>query len=270
MSGMAKASIGSDVKTVKAKPERTGVQSLERGFSILETVASEPKGINLADLSKRVGLHTSTTYHLVKTMERCGYVRQSPDKRYTVGSMIFNIASHAKTSLDVTAIATPILEELAQSSGESSHYATMTGGEVVLAVLVAGPGLFQLQEKNGVVRPGHATAVGKVILANLSEADRQRYYATHSFNALTDKTILEEAKLEAELQRVLSDGFAYDDCEFNIEARCVAAPVADFSGNFIGAVGISGPVWRINLQRMSEMTRLVTAAAAQLSESMGG
>lgn len=267
---MAKAVINAETQAAKSKPERTGVQSLERGFSILETVASEPKGINLADLSKRVGLHNSTTYHLVKTMERCGYVRQSADKRYTVGSMIFNIASHAKTALDVTAIATPILEALAQSSGESSHYATFTGGEVILAVRVPGPGLFQFHEKSGVARPGHATAVGKVILANLLEADRQRYYASHPFNPLTDKTIVEEAILEAELERVIADGFAYDDCEFNLEARCVAAPVMDFSGKITGAVGISGPIWRLNLQRMTEMTRLVTATAAQLSESLGG
>ncbi|MDB5770827.1 MAG: transcriptional regulator KdgR, partial [Burkholderia sp.] len=149
-------------------------------------------------------------------------------------------------------------------------YATFTGGEIILAVRVAGPGMFQLQDKNGAVRPGHATAVGKVILASLPEAERRRYYNSHPFIALTDKTIQEEAALEAELARVTADGFAYDDGEYNSEARCVAAPVRDFSGKVVGAVGISGPIWHMNLQRMAEITQHVASAATKLSDALGG
>ncbi len=61
--------------------QRVGVQSLGRAFGILEEVARHRDGIGLADLSKRVGLHNSTTFHLVKTMVSLGYWPQVPSTR---------------------------------------------------------------------------------------------------------------------------------------------------------------------------------------------
>src|SRR5579885_156784 len=63
--------------------QRVGIQSLGRAFAILEQIARHRQGIGLADLSKRVGLHNSTTFHLAKTMVALGYIRQDQDtKRY--------------------------------------------------------------------------------------------------------------------------------------------------------------------------------------------
>ena len=263
-----------DKKTLKAtqtaKGDRTGIQSLERGFALLETIAAHPNGITLAELSKQVGLHTSTTFRLVKTMESCGYVRQARDsKRYTVGGMIFNLAANAKAEIDITALATPILETLAAATGESSHSHMMTGGEIILTARVAGPGVFQIQEKNGGIRPGHATALGKMILAGLPRDIRDRYFASHPLLPFTASTITDRALLEQELERIASDGIAYDDGELNIELRCVAAAVRDQAG-VIGAVGISGPVWKISLQRLKEIAKKVSASADELSVALGG
>src|SRR5258708_39429514 len=74
--------------------QRGGIQSLGRAFAILEEVARHRKGIGLADLSKRVGLHNSTAFHLAKTMVSLGYVRQEKDtKRYRVGRPLFALAA---------------------------------------------------------------------------------------------------------------------------------------------------------------------------------
>lgn len=253
-----------------AKGDRTGIQSLERAFTLLETIAAHPHGITLAELSKQVGLHTSTTFHLVKTMESCGYVRQARDsKRYSVGGMIFSLAANAKAEIDITALATPILETLANATGESSHFATMTGGEIILTARVAGPGVFQIQEKNGGIRPGHATALGKMILATLSREERDRYFASHPLLSFTPNTITDRNKLEREFEQIAGDGIAYDDGELNVELRCVAAAVRDQAG-IVGAVGISGPVWKISLQRLREIAKKVSASADELSVALGG
>ena len=78
----------------KAPKERGGIQSLERAFAILEEVARNRAGINLADLSKAVGLHNSTTFHLVKTMAQLGYISHVRDsKRYRIGAKLFTLAA---------------------------------------------------------------------------------------------------------------------------------------------------------------------------------
>src|SRR5262245_7447229 len=97
------------------EPQRVGVQSLGRAFAILEEVARRRDGIGLAELSKRVGLHNSTTFHLVRTMVALGYIRQEKDsKRYRVGRPLFVLAAGALDEIEMVSLATPILEDLAR------------------------------------------------------------------------------------------------------------------------------------------------------------
>jgi IclR family transcriptional regulator, KDG regulon repressor len=251
--------------------ERSGVQSLERAFAILEEVVRHPDGISLAELSRRVGLHNSTTFHLVKTMVALGYIRQPQDtKRYHVGRRVFGLAASAREDIDLVTVATPILEELARATGESSHLAIRSGDEVVVAVRIAGTGAFQLQERHGGVRPAHCTALGKVLLAALREEQLDRFLEGRRLEAFTSKTITEVERLREEIDRVRAAGIAYDDSEFNAEVRCVAVPVRDFTGEAIAAIGISGPVWRLNLQALQKLSAQVVEAAERLSVELGG
>src|SRR6185312_4995117 len=93
--------------------QRSGVQSLGRAFAILEEIARHRDGIGLAELSKLVGLHNSTTFHLAKTMVSLGYIRQERDsKRYRVGRSLFALAASALDEIEMVNLATPILEDL--------------------------------------------------------------------------------------------------------------------------------------------------------------
>src|SRR6202044_1257514 len=101
-----------------------GIQSLGRAFGILEEVARHRDGIGLADLSRLVGLHNSTTFHLAKIMAALGYVRQEKDtKRYLIGRPLFALAGSALEETEMTKVATPILEALARQTGGNSHFA---------------------------------------------------------------------------------------------------------------------------------------------------
>ncbi|WP_108661421.1 IclR family transcriptional regulator [Acuticoccus kandeliae] len=254
----------------KGQREKTGVQSLERAFAILEIIASHRDGISLANLSKEVGLHSSTTYHLARTMTSLGYVRQDPDnKRYFVGRMVFSIAANSRYEIDIVTIAGPILDDLSQATGESSHLAMVSGDDIVIVARTNGTGAFQLQERHGGVRPGHATALGKVILAGMTADELARYLETHPMTQLTPKTITDQGMLLRELERTRETGFAYDDGEFNAEVRCVAYAVRDFTGRVIGSIGVSGPIWRVTLQSLQALTTMVEEAGQRLSSELG-
>jgi IclR family KDG regulon transcriptional repressor len=250
--------------------QRVGVQSLGRAFAILEEVARHRDGIGLADLSKRVGLHNSTTFHLVKTMVSLGYIRQEREsKRYRVGRPLFALAASSLDEIEMVSLATPILEELARDTGESSHFAVRMGDAVVVIARTSGPGAFQLTDRVGVVRPAHCTALGKVILAALRPDQLARFLERVELNPSTDKSITETPVLMREIEAVRRDGIAFDDGEFNIEVRCVAVPVKDFTGQTIGALGISGPIWRLSIQALQSRAKIVQAAAERLSAEFG-
>jgi DNA-binding IclR family transcriptional regulator len=249
---------------------RNGVQSLARAFSILEEVARSRDGINLADLSRKVGLHNSTTFHLVKTMVSLGYIRQiKDDKRYRIGRPLFALAANALDEIEMVSLAMPVLESLSRDTGESGHFAVPMGDSVVVIARTAGPGAFQLTERVGVVRPAHCTALGKVILAALKADQLDGFLKRAELAAVTPNSITDAAVLRKNLDEVRQSGIAFDDGEFNPEVRCIGVPVRDFTGQIIGAVGISGPIWRLNIQALQGRAQAVLAAAARLSAEFG-
>jgi DNA-binding IclR family transcriptional regulator len=250
--------------------QRTGVQSLGRAFGILEEVARHRDGIGLAELSKLVGLHNSTTFHLARTMVSLGYLRQEKDsKRYRVGRPLFALAASALDEIEMVNVATPILEELSLETSESSHFAVRMGDAVVVIARTSGPGAFQLTDRVGVVRPAHCTALGKIILASLRPDQLKRFLERVDMKPATDKSITDVAVLLREIAEIKRTGVAFDDGEFNPEVRCVAVPVMDFTGQVVGALGISGPIWRLSNQALHNSAQIVQAAANRLSAEFG-
>ena len=247
-----------------------GVQSIGRAFAILEEVARNRDGIGLADLSKRVGLHNSTTFHLVKTMVSLGYVRQLREsKRYRIGRPLFALAASALDEIEMVSLATPVLENLSGRSGQSSHFAVRMGDAVVVMARTPGPGAFQMTDRVGLVRPAHCTALGKVILAALRAEQLNRFLEHADLKPHTAKSITEITSLRREIAEVRRTGMAFDDGEFDPEVRCVAVPVHDFTNQVVGAVGISGPVWRMSIQTLQELVPVVRDAARRLSAEFG-
>src|SRR5262249_21403795 len=224
---------------------RGGVQSLGRAFAILEEIARHREGIGLADLSKRVGLHNSTTFHLAKTLVSLGYLRQERDsQRYRVGRPLFALAASALDEIEMVNLATPVLEELSRETGESSHFAVRMGDAVVVIARTSGTGAFQLADRVGVVRPAHCTALGKIILASLRDDQLKRFLARAELKPWTEKSITSLPLLTREIAEARRTGVAFDEGEFNLEVRCIAVPVTDFTAQIVGAIGISGPIWR--------------------------
>jgi len=250
--------------------QRGGVQSLGRAFAILEQVARHREGIGLAELSKLVGLHNSTTFHLAKTMVSLGYLRQEKDsKRYRVGRPLFALAASALDEIEMVNLATPIMEDLSRQTGESSHFAVRMGDAVVVIARTSGPGAFQLTDRVGVVRPAHCTALGKIILAALRPDQLKRFLERVELKPSTKRSITEPSVLLREIAEVRRSAIAIDDGEFNPEVRCVAVPVYNFTGDVVGALGISGPIWRMTDHVLQSRAKIVQAAASRLSNAFG-
>ena len=250
--------------------QRVGVQSLGRAFAILEQVAHHREGIGLAELSKLVGLHNSTTFHLAKTMVSLGYLRQGKDsKRYRIGRPLFALAASALDEIEMVNVATPVLEELSRETGESAHFAVRMGDAVVVIARTSGPGAFQLTDRVGVVRPAHCTALGKIILASLRPDQLTRFLERVDMKPSTGKSITDTSVLLREIAEIRRTGIAFDDGEFNPEIRCVAVPVTDFTGQVVGAIGISGPIWRLSNQGLHNSAETVQSAANRLSQEFG-
>jgi IclR family transcriptional regulator, KDG regulon repressor len=250
--------------------QRGGVQSIARAFAILEEIARDRDGVALADLSKRVELHNSTTFHLVKTMVSLGYIRQIKDtKRYRIGRPLFALAAGALDEMEMVSMATPVLHQLSFDTGESSHFAVSMNNSVIVLARTDGLSAFQLTERIGIVRPAYCTALGKIVLAALRPDQFDRYLERTRLKPLTERTITDPAVLRREIEEVRRAEIAFDDGEFDPEVRCAAIAVRDFTGRTAGAIGISGPVWRLSVHGLRSRMRNLKDAAERLSAAFG-
>jgi DNA-binding IclR family transcriptional regulator len=246
------------------------IQSLDRAFSVLEEVARHRNGITLSELSRALELHTSTLYHVTRTLVSLGYLRSGPeDKRYRMGRGIFQLASACLDEAEICATATPYLEKLAAATGEASHYAIWERRRALILVRHAGPNALQINERAGTLRPVYCTAIGKALLSGLDPEAYEDHTRDIDFAPLTPSTLKDGQELRLQVEKARRDGIAFDDCEFNAEVRCMAATVRDFSGKVVGAIGFSGPVWRMSLTDMAEYTSITRSIAAELSEQFG-
>lgn len=258
--------------TAKVAGERRpgGIQSIRRACEVLETVARSPDGIGLADLSRTLGLHTSTTFHIAKTLLTLGYLRQIEQSRfYRIGRPLFALASAALDEVELISAARPVLAKLANTTGETSYFGVMTGEKLVVLAKHDGTGAIRINDRIGNVRPLHCTALGKVMLSTFEPEQFEAFLRDTKLPVFTGRTIKTVEQLRHEIAEVRRCGIAFDDGEVSEELRCAAVPVYNFTNQVIGSLGISGPGWRLSIQVLHKNASTLQQAAERLSAELG-
>ena len=249
--------------------ERGGVQSIERAFTILEEVASHRDGIRLGELSRKVGLHTSTTFHLVKTMLMLGYLRQMPDdKTYRIGTPLFRLAASALDELEMATLAKPILEALSRRTPArpaTSRCAPATTSSCWRAP--SAPARSRLSDRvGGGAARRIARRSARSCWRRCSEEQLEAYLARRPLAPLTRQ----DHHGPGAAASARSPPFAragLPTTMVNTARRRAAWPFRckDFTGEVRVAIGISGAVWRLSLQALEEKSRFVREAADLMS-----
>jgi IclR family KDG regulon transcriptional repressor len=247
-----------------------GIQSIQRACALLATVARSRDGIGLAELSRRLGLHPSTTFHIAKTLVNLGYLRQIELSRsYCIGRELFTLAAAAVDEVRLVNIASSVLADLSQATGETTYFGVMSGEQLVIIAKHEGAGAIRINDGLGNLRPKHCTALGKIILAAMPEDKFEAYLGREELVSYTPKTITGEERLRKEIGEVRKSWVAFDEGEYNAELHCVAVPVLDFTGRVIGSLGVSGPAWRLSIQALQRQIDNARRAAERLSAELG-
>jgi len=257
-------------RSVQAHQAGGTVQSIERALTLMEALGQCRGEVGIAELSKRVGLHVSTTHRLLATLVARGYARQNPENgRYALGAKALHLAESYLGQLDLRSIARPTLEWLSQETGETANLVILDGREALYLDKAESPQSLRIFSRIGRRAPLHCTAVGKVLLAGRSKAEVNSLLGRGPLERLTRNTITSVSQVRRELEKVQGQGFALDREECEAAASCIAAPVRNARGETIAAVGISGPTIRLHARRIEELVPRVVQAGRQVSEQLG-
>jgi DNA-binding IclR family transcriptional regulator len=246
------------------------IQSIERAAAILRLLSGRSRRLGVVDLSGELGLPKGTVHGLLRTLQHVGFVEQDAETgKYQLGAALLHMGSSYLDGNELRTRALNWSDSLAGRAQEAVRIGTLHDSQVLIVHHVFRPDDSLQTLDVGSLLPAHATALGKVLLANHPYvADELVKQGLASF---TGATICDRERLDRELQRIRDRGWASEIGELTPAQVSLAAPITDRSGLTVGAMGIFGPAERLLAARQprGELLASVRDAARAVSRELG-
>jgi DNA-binding IclR family transcriptional regulator len=239
--------------------------SVQRTLRILEVVASRG-GASAREISDGTGLPLPTVYRLVRELLDSDYlVHIREEHRFELGYKLHQLGVSLHEQIGVPRQVRAELVSLHQRMEVATYLAIHRGAQIVVVFTADSPQVPRLTPIDfGFHEAAHATALGKILLAGMTEDERERHLGAGPLAALTASTITDRTELHKHLDEVASEGIAWEYGEFQDGATCAAAAVRSASGSLIGSVAVSAPDRRY-VDGAQEIARALRESAARVS-----
>ncbi len=243
--------------------------AVERALSILEVTAGRREGMTNSELSRKLEIPKSSASYILRTLEKRGYLRRDSESgRYRLGLKLLSLGAETQANYAFVGVAHPFMEALVERAGLTCHLAVLDQGEAVYVDKVEAPGFFKVNTWVGRRMFLHSTAVGKSLLAWMPKEEVEILLHGQAFKKRTPKTIGTQAKLASELEHVHEQGYAVDDEENSLGARCLGAPIFDANENVIGALGVSGTITQVDETKLPKIAEALKETARKISREL--
>jgi IclR family pca regulon transcriptional regulator len=249
-------------------------QSLERGLAILSCFTPKRPVLGIADIADELGMSRSTTHRYVITLVALGYLEQGASRKYRLGLRVTNLGMSALNSTGLREHAHPYLEELRQLTSYTTSLAVLDGSDIVYVDRARsfrrGQGKLDLDLHPGSRLPAYATAMGKILLAYLPEADQRELLSSMKLTKRGPNTITSKKALRDELDEVREEGFAVNDEELAPDLFAIAAPVRNEASEVVAAINVAAPSSVITLEEMVDaLSPHLLSTADRISARLG-
>lgn len=248
----------------QARADRTDMVGKALGLLVL--LGDEPRGASAAEISRRADLPFSTTYRLLGSLTRDGFVDYEPDgRRYHLGLRIFQLGQRVSNHHGFAGAALPVLRRVTEQTGEATILSVRDGDHYLTVNKVDGPQTFRVTSDPGHLGALHTTSVGKALVAFAEDGERQRLVEELELAPLTEFSITDRDAFRAEIEQVRSSGYAVMDEENELGMRAVAVPVFNSQGHAFASLATAVPVFRLSVEQLVAHVPLLKEAAAELS-----
>lgn len=251
---------------LQAPAEINGDTPTLRLFALLEVVASKDQLFTLQGLAEETEIPKPTLHRMLQQLESAGLLTRSEDSRqYGTGVRLRKLAENLLLNDTFHGARHGVLRALVNEVGESCNLTALSGSEVMYLDRVETPAPLRFYLHSGSRVPVHCSASGKVFLAGMTPAQRQRLLAHAPLEAFTPKTLTNLAALEDEIKQVKRQGYALDNEEFLPGLLCVAVLVPSASGRSNLCVAAQAPIMRLSPDKALKLLPALQRAADALS-----
>ena len=243
------------------------VQSVDRAITILEILARAGEA-GVTEVAGELGVHKSTAFRLIGTMEARGIVEQADVRgKYRLGLGLVRMAGSTVARIDIVQAARPIGKELAAETGETVNIAVLVDSSALYLDQIAGASSLQPHNWVGQRRPLHATSSGKALVAHLDP--REVDALLPHLEAHTERTVTRRATLHRQLAEIRERGYAVTVDELEEGLTALAAPIRDAHGDVVASLSVSGSTWRMDEESRAATVEPLVRAAREVSLALG-
>jgi len=251
--------------TKKSFRETPSIQSLDRGLTILETVAKSPGPVSLDELAALLSIDRSSVFRLANTLKRRGFLAYPSNRKdYILGPSIWSLSREYDWGSTLADISRDHLKRLANTLSETAHLAVREGKQALFINHAASNQVLSIAGQTGELVPLYCTAHGKALLCDYDRSELEKFLGAGPFQRYTSRTITTMNKLASYCAHSKIDGFATDDSEYLEGVRCVAAPIRDAEGVIVGSIGISAPLARFPEEQYAAIAKEVCSTAEEI------
>ena len=238
---------------------------IQKSARVLDCLAGAGRPLRASEIRELTGLPMTTVARLLRTLLAEDLLRRE-GPHYSIGLRVTAWAHAASAGSDLIACAEPLISELRDSSGETAGLYISQGPNRVCVLLKESGQPIAYRSMPGQVRPMHGGAAGRIFMA--FDPSARQAVLDAGLPAHTSKTITDPEGLEAQLEQVRRQGWAFVAGERELGLNTVAAPVFDPAGHLVAAVAVSGPSFRMTRQQTGRLADLVTGCAEEISRAI--
>jgi len=247
------------------------VEALAQGLAVLHAFDGDKDSLTLTEIAARLGWSRSKPFRFVHTLEKLGYLaRDSSGRAYRLTTLAMQLGFSSLARLPLVELAQPVLERLRERVRASTHLALLEGSDLVYIALarVHSPNAINIHV--GSRMPAYASSIGRVLLAHLGEAEVDAILGPAPIPALTPKSTVDPAEFRRKLALARQEGCFFNDEEFSLGIRSIAAPVVDGAGRVVAGLNATALTSVFSEERVrAEIIPAVKEAAAELSRGLG-
>jgi len=248
-------------ETSSTDPGRAYVESLARGLAVMRAFREQSDRLTLADVSRITGLSRASVRRSLLTLQALGYA-ESSGRYFSLSPQVLTLAQAYLSSSPVPRVAQSFLEKVSEQLGESCSLSILHHDEVIYIARSARKRIGSLHRDVGTHLPAHCTSMGRVLLAALSDQERDTFLAKTALESFTRYTIVDKNKLRGVLDQVGRNGYCMVDEELEIDLRTLAIPIHNASGRVIAAMNVGARASQTGRKQMLDVFLPAMRAAA--------
>ena len=245
------------------------VQAVSRALLILSQFTAHDPALSLADLGRRTGLHRTTVYRLVRTLEAEGFLALDGDAGvYRVGPAWAASLCSLGGNLILSEILNRDLQMLADTTGEGATLSIRKGDQVQIFRAISASSSFApvLPASDMLPLSEYWSVHARIHLAYASEETRKRMTAVPALR-YTEKTVTDRAAIIAGLEQTVVERIAYS-CEEHRKGVCPMAVPVFSKGEVVAAVGLFIPIERFDEEHIERYAAALRATAAAMGHRL--